>query len=161
VWHTGPEGKAGEDVSTQKWHQREPEWQPNSWDACPASKKLDRDSGIDVRHKSRSYGSCNRISVVLCSSSLKALLLNENSKKEDFPESTIEDIKGWCEGSHFTENKLLSFAILSRHENTVLLRVYNVFHFHLELQNSWCNFKQYNVCGIQSSLQGHMPTVSQ
>lgn len=35
------------------------------------------------------YVSCS------CSSSLKALLLSHNSDKEDFPESTIEDIKGW------------------------------------------------------------------
>jgi hypothetical protein len=34
--------------------------------------------------------------LALCSSSLKASLLNINSDKEDFPESTIEDIKGWC-----------------------------------------------------------------
>jgi hypothetical protein len=34
--------------------------------------------------------------LALCSSSLKASLLNINSEKEDFPESTIEDIKGWC-----------------------------------------------------------------
>jgi len=49
-------------------------------------------------------------------SSLKALL-SENSEKEDFPESIIEDIKGWFERSHFTENKLLSYNILSKHEN--------------------------------------------
>lgn len=36
------------------------------------------------------------IFLALCSSSLKASLLNINSEKEDFPESTIEDIKGWC-----------------------------------------------------------------
>jgi hypothetical protein len=33
--------------------------------------------------------------LVLCSSSLKALLLSHNNEKEDFSESTIEDIKGW------------------------------------------------------------------
>jgi hypothetical protein len=34
--------------------------------------------------------------LALCSSSLKASLLNINSEREHFPESTIEDIKGWC-----------------------------------------------------------------
>jgi hypothetical protein len=34
--------------------------------------------------------------LALCSSSLRASLLNINSEKEDFPESTIEDIKGRC-----------------------------------------------------------------
>jgi hypothetical protein len=51
-------------------------------------------------HRSGSYDSCSNF-FVLCSSSLKALLLNENGKKEDIPESTVEDIKGLCEGSHF------------------------------------------------------------
>jgi hypothetical protein len=36
------------------------------------------------------------IFLALCLSSLKASLLNINSEKEDFPESTIEDMKGWC-----------------------------------------------------------------
>jgi hypothetical protein len=35
--------------------------------------------------------------LVLYSSSLKTLLLNDNNEKRNFPESTIEDIKGWSE----------------------------------------------------------------
>jgi hypothetical protein len=47
---------------------------------------------INLRHRSDSYDSCIHEAVVCCSSSLKALL-SENSEK-DFPEPTIEDIKG-------------------------------------------------------------------
>jgi hypothetical protein len=50
--------------------------------------------------------------LALCSSSLKASLLNINSEKEDFPESTIEDIKGWC-------NVTLSYSKINYPSNNI------------------------------------------
>jgi hypothetical protein len=83
----------------------------------PSIKKGGQGFRVNLRHRSGSYDRCIHVSVVCCSSSLKALL-SENSEKEDFPESTIEDIKGWCKRSHFTENKLLSYSIFSKLENS-------------------------------------------
>jgi hypothetical protein len=81
----------------------------------PSIKEVGQGFRVNLRQRSGSYDRCINFCFVCCSSSLKALL-NENSKKEDFLESTIEDIKGSCEGGHFTENKLLSYNILSKHE---------------------------------------------
>jgi len=82
----------------------------------PSIKEGGQGFRVNLRHRSGSYDSCIHEAAVCCSSSLKALL-SENTEK-DFPESTIEDIKGSCERSHFTENKLLSFSIVSKLENS-------------------------------------------
>lgn len=83
----------------------------------PSIKEGGQGFRLNLRHRYGSYDRCIHEAVVCCSSSLKALL-SENGKKEDFTESTIEDIKGSCESSHFTENKLLSHSMVSKLENS-------------------------------------------
>lgn len=126
----------------------------------PSIKESGQGFRVNLRHRSGSYDSCINFSVVCCSSSLKALL-SENIEKEDFSESTIEDIKGWCEKSHCREKLLLSCNILSEHETSncpfesVKLTL-NVFYFQFGLHSSWWNLKQYNTCVIQSLLHARM-----
>lgn len=91
----------------------------------PSIKEGGQGFRVNLRLRSGSYDSCIHFSVVCCSSSLKALL-SENSEKEDFSESTIEDIKGWCKKvivekiNYFQVTYCQNMKIV-----TVILRVYN------------------------------------